>query len=178
MRKVLLLSLVVVGHSIASESSGEGSILLWKTVNTVVLLGIVAFFGGKYIKKFLNDRRNSVADMVLQAQKAKEDSEKALEEAKRKLEESKYKLEESIKIAKEMAEAERNQAISKANEIAERIKLQAKESINIEIRRAELKLKKYAAEKAIEISKHLIENSVDEELNKSIIRKTLKNLEA
>lgn len=178
MNKVLFFSLVIAGYSFASESSGEGSILLWKAVNTVVLLGIIAFFGGKYIKKFLNDRKNSVADMVLQAQKAKEDSEKALEEAKRKLEEAKYKLEESIKIAKEMAEAERNQAISKANEMAERIKLQAKESINIEIKRAESKLKKYAAEKAIEISKHLIEHSVNEEVDKAIIKKTLKNLEA
>lgn len=178
MNKILFFSLVIAEFSFASESSGESSILLWKAINTVVLLGIIAFFGGKYIKKFLNDRRDNVADMILQAQKAKEDSEKALEEAKRKLEEAKYKLEESIKIAKEMGETERNYAISKANEMAERIKSQAKESINIEIKRAELKLKKYAAEKAIEISKHIIEDSVNEEVDKAIIKKTLKNLEA
>lgn len=178
MKKAFLMSLFFVGLSIASESGEESGVLLWKAVNTVILLGIIAYFGGKYIKKFLNDRRQSVANMVLEAQKAKEDSIKALEEAKRKLEEANYKLEEGIKLAKETAENERKHALAQANEIAERIKSQAKETINIEIKRAELKLKKYATQKAIEVAQTLLNQKVDPETSKAIINKTIKKLEA
>nr|BAU79817.1 putative ATP synthase F0 subunit beta [uncultured Aquificaceae bacterium] len=178
MKKDLLMSLFVIGVSFASEGGEESGVLFWKAVNTVILIGIIAYFGGKYIKKFLNDRRESVANMVLEAQKAKEDSIKALEEAKRRLEEANYKLEEGIKIAKETAENERKHAIDQANEIAERIKSQAKETINIEIKRAELKLKKYATQKAIEVAQNLLNQKVDSQTSKTIIDKTIKGLEA
>jgi len=180
MKKVLLFTLLLAGLSFAGEQkeANEGMILFWKAVNTVILLGLVYYFGGKHIKKFLNGRRENVANMVLEAQKMREDSQKALEDAKRKLEEAKYKLEESIKISKETAEREREHAIMQANEIAERIKAQAKETINIEIRKAEAKLKKYAAEKALEVSKSLIESSINPQTSNELIKKTIKGLEA
>lgn len=177
MKKTILLTLLVFSFSFASEG-GEGSILFWKAVNTVILLAIIFYFGGKYIKKFLNNRRESVANMVLEAQKMREDSIKALEDAKRKLEEAKYKLEEGIKISKETAEREKEHAIQQAEEIANRIKLQAKETINIEIRKAEAKLKKFAAEKALEVSKSLIQTSIDPQTSNELIKKTIKGLEA
>ncbi|MGB9766398.1 MAG: hypothetical protein ACPLXN_02885 [Sulfurihydrogenibium sp.] len=178
MKKALLIALFVVGMSFAGEGGEESKILIWKAINTVVLLAIVAYFGGKHIKKFLEDRRQAVANMVLEAQKAKEDSIKALQEAKRKLEEANYKLEEGIKLAKETAENERKQALAQANEIAERIKAQAKETIDIEVKKAELKLKRYATQKAIEVAQNLLSQKVDSETSKAIINKTIKGLEA
>jgi len=178
MKKAILMGLFIVGISFASEGSEESGVLIWKAVNTVILLAVIAYFGGKHIKRFLENRRQSVADMVLQAQKAKEDSIKALEEAKKKLEEANYKLEEGIKLAKETAENERKHAIAQANEIAERIKAQAKETINIEIKRAELKIKKYATSKALELAQNLLNQKVDPETTKVIVNKTIKQLEA
>ncbi|HEV08955.1 MAG TPA: hypothetical protein ENO34_00985, partial [Sulfurihydrogenibium azorense] len=80
--------------------------------------------------------------------------------------------------AKETAENERKQALAQANEIAERIKAQAKETIDIEVKKAELKLKRYATQKAIEVAQNLLSQKVDSETSKAIINKTIKGLEA
>lgn len=177
MRKIAYLVLFVL-PAVASEG-GEGSgVLLWKAVNMAVLLGIIYYFGGKYIKKFLEDRRQTVACMVEEAQRAKEESVRALQEANSKLEEANYRLQEGIRIAQETARQERESALRQANEMAERIKKQAEESIAVEIRKAEVKLKKYAAQKALEISSKLIKENVNPQTTKALVEKSLKRLEA
>ncbi|MEJ5172955.1 MAG: ATP synthase F0 subunit B [Hydrogenothermaceae bacterium] len=164
--------------SFASEGGEGGNVLIWKAVNTVILLGIIYYFGGKYIKRFLEGRRQSVASMVEEAQKAKEDSIKALEEAKRKLEEANYKLQEGIKISQETARLEREHALKQANEIAERIKKQAQENIAVEIRKAEAVLKRYAAERALEVAQSLVRERVSPKTTEKLLQNSLKKLEA
>lgn len=177
MNKITYL-LLIVTPVLASEG-GEGSgILIWKAINTVILLGIIYYFGGKYIKRFLEGRRKSVADMVEEAQRARDESVKALAEAQKKLEEANYKLQEGIKIAQETAKIERENALKQANEIAERIKKQAQENIAVEIRKAEAKLKRYAAEKALEVSKNLIKEKVNSQTTRNLVENSLKKLEA
>ncbi|MEZ0323840.1 MAG: ATP synthase F0 subunit B [Hydrogenothermaceae bacterium] len=172
----LILGFTLSGF--ASEGGESGNILIWKTVNTIILLGIIYYFGGKHIKRFLEGRRLSVVSMVEEAQKAKEDSIRALEEAKKKLEEANYKLAEGIKIAQETAKLEREHALKQANEIAERIKKQTQENIAVEVRKAEAVLKKYAAEKALEISQSLIKEKVNPDTTKKLLQKSLNKLEA
>lgn len=179
MKRLSLLSfLIVLSSSMASEGTGESGILLWKAVNTVILLGIIYYFGGKYIKSFLESRRKSVIDFVQEAQKAKDESIKALEEAQKRLEEANFKLQEGIKIAQETAKLERENALNQANEIAQRIKKQAEENIAVEIRKAEAKLKRYAAQRALEVSRSLVQGQVDEKTTSNLIKNSLNKLEA
>ncbi len=181
---MILLVLVVAGISFATEGGGETSgeshtaELMWKTINLVIMLVAIYFVAKKYIVKFFKDRRESVASMVEEAKKAREDSIKALEEANKKLEDAKFRLEESVKITEHTAQLEREKALQEAEEMAERIKQQAKEAINIEIRKGEAELKKYAVEKALEISEKLIKEKMDESVNKTLLNKTIKSLEA
>ncbi|GAB6071691.1 hypothetical protein JCM14244_00680 [Venenivibrio stagnispumantis] len=175
-KKSLIFSLFVVAFAFAGEEASHSSELFWETVNTIILLGIIAFFGGKYIKKALNDRREAVISMVEEAKKAREDSIKAIKEAEEKLKEAQYKLEEGKRIAQERAKMEREHAIAQANEIAERIKKQAKETINIEIKKAESYLKKYATEKAIEIANKIIAENMNDNLNKAVVKNSIKKL--
>jgi F-type H+-transporting ATPase subunit b len=186
MKKVwgLLLILLIAGISFAteggasSEESAHATELMWKTINLLIMLAAIFFIAKKYIVKFFKDRRESVASMVEEAKKAKEDSIKALEEANKKLEDAKFRLEESVKITEQTAKLEREKALQEAEEIAKRIKEQAKEAINIEIRKGEAELKKYAVEKALEISEKLIKEKMDESVNKKLLNKTIKSLEA
>jgi F-type H+-transporting ATPase subunit b len=83
-----------------------------------------------------------------------------------------------VKITEQTAKLEREKALQEAEEIAKRIKEQAKEAINIEIRKGEAELKKYAVEKALEISEKLIKEKMDESVNKKLLNKTIKSLEA
>lgn len=177
MKKALALSLLIFGVSFASEG-GAGGELFWKTVNTIILFALIFVVAKKYVVKYFSDRRKSIENMILEAQKAKEESEKALEEAKQKLEEAKQKHAETLKIAEETAKQEREVALNEAKEIAERIKAQAKEAVEIEVQKGQAILRKYAVEKALEISEKLVKDQINPEVNKAVIKKTLKTLEA
>jgi len=177
MKRALMFSLLIAGVSFASEG-GAGGELFWKTVNTVILFAIIFFVAKKYVVKYFSDRKKSIESMILEAQKAKEESEKALAEAKAKLEEAKMKSAETLKIAEETAKQEREQAINEAKEIAERIKAQAKEAVEIEVQKGQAILRKYAVEKALEISEKLVKEQINPDVNKAIIKKALKTLEA
>ncbi|MCX7738212.1 MAG: ATP synthase F0 subunit B [Hydrogenothermaceae bacterium] len=177
MRKLVYLILLAM-PALASGGEESSGVLLWKAINTLILLGIIYHFGGKYIKRFFEGRRKSVADIVEEAQRAREESVKALEEAQRKLKEAKYKLQEGIKIAQETAKLERENALNQANEIAERMKNQAQENIKVEIRKAEARLKRYAAERALEVSKRMLLEQVNQNTTQKLVQNSLKKLEA
>ncbi len=183
MKKYSIFALLILTFTLIGDANAAGDLLtpkalFWKGVNTLLMLAILYFVAWKFVKKFFVDRRENIKNMVEEAKKARDDSRKALEEANQKLEEAKYKLEESLKIAEETAKLEREQALKEAQEIAERIKKQAKETVMIEIKRGEQELKKYAVQKALEISEQLLKENMNPEVNKVILKETLKKLEA
>ena len=174
MRKIFLLNLAIVSLSVASEE--EGSLMVWKIINTLILVVLLAWIFKKWGIPALENRRQSVSSMVQEAQKAQEDSKRALEEAQAKLEDAKQKFEESLKIAEETAKKEREAALREAEEIAQRIKEQAKDTIMVEIKRGENELRKYAVQKAIEISEKIVKEKANPEVEKELILKTLKSI--
>ncbi|NPA13078.1 MAG: ATP synthase F0 subunit B [Aquificae bacterium] len=174
MKKVLLATLSIVSVSVAS-GGGEG-LMVWKVLNTLILVGLLAWIIKKWGIQFFENRRQAIASMVEEAQRTNEESRKALEDAKAKLEDAKMKFTESLKIAEETAKKEREAAIKEANEMAERIKEQAKEAVLIEIKKGENELRKYAVQKAIEISEKIVKEKMNPELEKEIILKTLKSI--
>ncbi|NPA53566.1 MAG: ATP synthase F0 subunit B [Aquificae bacterium] len=173
---VFLMFIASVSLSFASETADHPNELFWKTVNTLILLAGLAFVIKKWGVQFFKNRRESVKNMVEEAQKAHEESLRALKEAQAKLEEAENKFQESLKIAEETAKKEREAALKEAQEIAERIKLQAKEAVEIEIKRGEAELKKYATKKALEISEKLLKEKVNPEVERKMIEQTLKAL--
>ncbi|MBK3333335.1 ATP synthase F0 subunit B [Persephonella atlantica] len=174
MKKVFPFVLGTV--SVAVASGGEGGLLVWKIINTIFLVILLAWIIKKWGIQFFENRRKSIASMVEEAQKAQADSRRALEEAQAKLEDAKMKFEESLKIAEETAKKEREVALKEAREMAERIKSQAKETIMVEIKRGENELRKYAVQKAIEISEKIVKEKINPEVEKEIILKTLKSI--
>ncbi len=176
MKKVLTAVLMIAPFVFASEGGEHSSELFWKTVNTLILLVALIWIIKKWGVPFFEGRRNSIKEMVEEAQKAQQESQKALQEAQAKLEDANNKFKESLKIAEETAKKEREVALKEAREMAERIKEQAKETVEVEIRRGENELRRYAVKKALEISEKMIKEKVDPEVEKELIKKTLKAL--
>ena len=177
MIRTLIGTLVMTGLAFASGGEGgEGSILVWKTINTLILVAGLYIVYQKWVAPALEKRRQTVADLVNETKQLKEESEKNLREAERKLEEAKIKFQENLKIAKETAENERQQALKEAEEIANRIRKQAEETIEVEIKKAQNELRKYAVHKAIEISEKLVKENINPEIEREMIKKTLKSL--
>ena len=144
MIRVLAGALMITGLAFASGGEGgEGNIMIWKTINTLILVAGLYVVYQKWVSPALEKRRQNVAELVNEAKSLKEESEKNLREAE---------------------------------EIANRIKKQAEETVEVEIKKAQNELRKYAVHKAIEISEKLVKESVNPDIEREMIKKTLKSL--
>lgn len=153
-----------------------GHLLFWKTVNVIILFALLYWLLKKPVSRFLSDGIESVVDKFERAKKEKEEALKLLKEAEKKSEEVKAEAERILSYSKEVAEREKEQIIAEAKETAARIVKMADEEIEKELYKAKEELKKFAAEKAVEIAEAKLKGSITPEVNKKLIESSLEKL--
>ena len=153
-----------------------GHLLFWKTVNIIILLALLYWLLKKPVSRFLSDGIESVVSKFEKARKEKEEALKILKEAERKSEEVKGEAEKILFYSREVAEREKEQIIAEARETAERIVKMADEEIEKELYKAKEELKKFAAQKAVEIAEAKLKGSITPEVNKKLIESSLEKI--
>ncbi|WP_457680307.1 F0F1 ATP synthase subunit B [Thermovibrio sp.] len=153
-----------------------GHLLFWKTVNTIILFAILYWLLKKPISRFISDGIESIVSKFEKAKKEKEETLNLLKEAEKKLEEAKEEARKIVSYAEEVAKREKEEIINEAKQTAERIVKLADEEIEKEAYKAKEELKKFAAQKAIEIAQARIKSSITPEVNKKLIESSLEKL--
>lgn len=176
-----LVLLLIVGVSFGAEGGHidhSFGVLLWKGLNILAFLGIVYYFGRKPISEAFNKFYTSIIQSLTNSEREFLMAKEELLKAKEELEEAKRKAEESIALAKETAETEKKNILKHAEEVAQRIKEKAKESIEIELNRAKKELALYGIQKAEEIATEILKKEFSKkEVQKKYIEAQLKVLE-
>ena len=153
-----------------------GHLLFWKTVNTIILFAILYWLLRKPISNFISNGIESIVSKFEKARKEKEEALNLLKEAEKKLEEAREEARKIVSYAEEVAAKEKEQIIEEARQTAERIIKMADEEIEKEVYKAKEELKRFAAQKAIEIAEAKIRSSITPELNKKLIEISLEKL--
>ena len=153
--------------------------LVWKGINILLFLAIVYYFGrkpiGEAFNTFFSKLTESLDESYAELTKAKE----TLERAKREYEDAKRRHAEQIELAKQTAQQMKEEEIKKVDEVVSRIKEKAKETIELETKKAKEELLRYGMQKAKELAlKKLIEDFEDPQMQKRYIDRTLRKLEA
>jgi len=142
--------------------AGEGHLghspgaLIWKGLNILAFLGIVYYYGRKPISEAFNKFYNSIVESLVNAEREFMLAREELTKAKEELENAKKKAQEYEKLASETAETEKEKILAHAEEVAQRIREKAKETIEIELNRAKKELALFGIQKAEEIAKDLL----------------------
>jgi len=152
------------------------NILFWKLVNTVILIAILYWILRKPISRFISEGINAVVSRFEKAKVEKEEALKLLKEAEEKSKEAKEEAEKILAYSKDLAQKEKEQILAEAKATAERIVKMADEEIEKEVYRAKEELKKFAAQKAVEIAEQRLKESVTPEINKKLIETSLQKL--
>ncbi len=179
MRYVILL--LGVGTSFAAEGGHidhSFGVLLWKGLNILAFLGIVYYFGRKPIGDAFNKFYNSIIQSLTNSEREFLMAKEELLKAKEELEDAKRRAEESVALAKETAETEKAKILKHAEEVSERIKEKAKETIEIELNRAKRELTLFGIQKAEEIAVEILKKEFSKkDVQKKYIEAQLKVLE-
>jgi len=180
--KFAIALLISGGMVFAAEHGGEGglespAVLFWKGLNILIVVGALVYFFKDPFLKWVEEYKNSILKSVKEAEENHRRAKEELENAKRALEEAKAKYEESLKIAEETAQREKEAILAQANEIAQRIREKAEKVIEVETNKAKEELRKFAAQKAIQLSERMLKEVFsDPEAQKRFAEKMLSDL--
>lgn len=156
------------------EQYADTPALGWLTITFLIFVGVLVFFGRPAIKRYLENRADTVEKAIAEARRAKENAEKRAAEAEAKLaalagEVDKMKAEFT---AQGKLEAERIAAA--ADDMAKKIARDAEDTIVAETERAREALRVEAGKLALQMAeeriKGLLSAADDERLKTSLIQ--------
>jgi F-type H+-transporting ATPase subunit b len=173
---VVVSILLAFGSAWASSEGGHGEgklnkrlDLLWRTLNFVVLAGIVIFLIRKPLAQALQSRRQGIKDQLDDLEKQKEEAERRLAEYKRKLSLLGEEVEKIVAEYVRQGEAAKAKIVEEAQVAAEKLQEQAKKNIEHEFQKAKQQLKAEMAEQAVAMAEELIKKHINDEDQERII---------
>jgi len=173
---LVLLLLAVVAVCFASDEAGGGRKLwdmLWRVINFIILVAILWKLLADKAKAFFSDRRTEIAQMLDDANKAKDAAEKLLTENEQKMK----NVEKDISEVREMLigeiENEKARIIEEGKESAARIINQAKLSAEQEVLRARKELRDQVIDMAGDMAQGLVTKNITPEDQERILEEYL-----
>ena len=171
------LVLIALSAAIASEGGEGGSKgiweMVWRLVNFLILMALLWKLLADKVKTYFSDRRVEIAQMIEQADQAKEDAEKQFAEIQQKLKNvEKDILEIKGSIMGEL-EGEKERIIQEGKASADRILQQARWSAEQEVVKARNELKNHVVEMAGDMASGMITRSMTPEDQKKILEEYL-----
>jgi len=150
--------------------------LAWRIANFSILVIVLhVALTGKIIDFFKN-RTIAIREALDESSQSKRDAEKKYQEVADMLSRAKKEIEDMQASFVEEGKLERNRLISNAEKEAEKIKLQAQNSAEQEIRAARFALRSEAVELAIELAEELLKKQITakdlKRITKEYINKT------
>ena len=168
MGNFLYLAEAAVEHS----ESGFGlnlDILETNLINLGILIGLLLFYGRKFIGNILSDRRAKIEQEIKDAETRAQDSAAALADAQQKLAQAQAEAEKIRKNAEETAKKAKESILSQAGQEVERIKAAASQELDSEQAKVIAELRQRIATLAIERVESQLRERLDDSAQTQLV---------
>jgi F-type H+-transporting ATPase subunit b len=152
--------LVALPAGAEGESHGAARDLLFSALNLALLLGVLAYFARKPISDFFESRRQRIQAELEAAKNQGAEAEARYAKWQRRLMDLESELAEIRETSRQRAAAEREHILADAAAGAERIRREALETVDQELRRARAQLRREAADLAVELASEALRRQV------------------
>ena len=145
-----------------AEGGAHGGMrdLFFAALNFALLIGVLVYFARKPVADFFADRRRRIQEELEAAAKLQADAEGRYAKWQRRLMDLESELAGIRETARERAVAEREHILADAAAGAERIRREALETVDQELRRARAQLRREAADLAVELASEILRRQV------------------
>jgi len=130
--------------------------LIFKAINFLIIIVILYKLLAGRVKTFFENRSLAIKKEIQEADMSKKEAERRYEELKNRLENIDEEIKELTAVFEKEGMAEKEKIIESAKKEADKIKDQAVRTIEQEVVKARLMLRKEYADLIIEMSEHLI----------------------
>ncbi|HPR03217.1 MAG TPA: ATP synthase F0 subunit B [Deltaproteobacteria bacterium] len=163
------------GHGGGEEGSSLGT-MIWRIVNFVILMALLWKLLADKIKKYFVDRREEIAQMIDEADKAKADAEAQYADIQGKLKNVEKDIQDIKTAIMGELGSEKARIIEEGKVAAERIIQQAKWTAEQEVVKAKNELKDHVVEMAGDMASGMITKSMSPDDQKRILEEYLEKV--
>lgn len=155
----------------------EGFLPIPKIFNLTLFLIVMVILLRKPLAQALRDRREHIRAELVRAREEKAAAEEKLRQVEARLNRLDQEVAEIRANAEREAQAEHDRLIKLANEEAERLKTMAAREIEGATRAAQIELREFAAERAVEMAETIIRKEIRPEDNSRLVNDFARDLE-
>ena len=176
---VITFALVVLTVAFASEGGGgeEGHkaiwLMVWRIVNFLILMALLWKLLADTIRKYFVGRKDEIAQMIDEADKAKTDADTQYADIQQKLKNVEKDINDIKNAIMGELEGEKARIIEEGRVSAERIVQQAKWTAEQEVVKVKKELKEHVVEMAGDMASGMITNSMTPDDQKRILEEYL-----
>jgi len=174
---------LLAGSALAASAGAEAEggwttgMLVWRVVNTVVLLGVLVHFMRKPLVKFFSERKAQIEIDLEEAEAERKRAESTIKEYERKIGEMEQELERMRAELRKAAEIESEKVVGNAERMAKAMMEAARVAADQEVRKARAALQSEAGKLAVEMAEGLIREKIGDNDQKRIFQDYLARVE-
>lgn len=149
----------------------------FKVVNFMILMAILIKFLSKPLGNFLKNRQANVRQALEDAEKARAQAEKRMKDYDKRLAHVDKEIEEIHNILREEGEREKARIIREAEQMAEKIREQARSTAQQEIRLAQRVLREEMADLAVKLAEEILKKTMSKADQKKLVEEYVDQME-
>ncbi|MEB3251056.1 MAG: F0F1 ATP synthase subunit B [Cyanobacteriota bacterium] len=161
-----------MGWFLATEEGGFGlnfDILETNLINLIIIIGVLVYFGGKFLGKTLSTRRDTIAAAITEAEQRKQEAVKALAEQQQKLAQAQAEAKQILVEAETMAQRSRQEILAQAQADVERLRATAAQDLSTQETRVMRELQQRVAALAIARTESELPQRLNDEVQRRLV---------
>lgn len=178
---IVCLTPFVFWLTAAYASGGEGganwSDFFWRSVNFLVLGGLLYWLLAKKVKAFFTGRQGEIRTALDEAASAREAAEKKFQEYSAKLDKASGEIEQIGEMIRSQGLSEKERMIAEAGKAAEKMKEEARMRIEQEFNKASQRLRSEAVRLSAQMAEELLKTHIRAADHEAIVKDYIAKME-
>ncbi|MFV1956685.1 MAG: ATP synthase F0 subunit B [bacterium] len=182
-RSIIVLTAVLLPAAVFA-ATGEGSStgrqlydLVMRIINFAILLGALIYFLRKPARSFIENSVEAIRKLIKDAEETRKTAEAKMKEAEEKFAGLSRQVEELMEHAREESETEKARILSEAEKAVEKLKREASQAIQQELKKSQEELRNEVAQIAVTIAREIIRENIQEKDHTRFVEEYLEKLE-
>lgn len=163
---------MVINWLLATEAGGVGlnfDILETNLINLIIVIGVLFYFGRKFLGKTLSERRSDIEASIRDAERRKEEAAAALAEQQQQLAQAKETAKKILADAEAAAARTRETILAQADVDLERLRSGAAQDISSQQERAFREIRRQIAAMAIQRAEDELPNRLNDDVQRRLV---------
>lgn len=161
---------------LANEAEGFGfnfDILETNLINLAIVIGVLFYFGSKFLGKTLASRRAAIEEAIKDAERRQREATSALAEQQQNLAQAKSQAKKIVANAQDNAAKVREDILAQAKADIERMEASAAQDMSSQEERVMRELRQRIAERSIERAENELPNRLNADMQSRLIDRSI-----